>query len=843
MEGVLKSWAIPKGPSLDPADKRLAMQTEDHPVEYGDFEGVIPEGEYGGGTVIVWDRGTWEPVGDPHQGLHGGNLKFALHGERLRGRFALVKIRGRDARDSEKSWLLIKEKDAEARPGYDVVARHQDSVVTGRTLDQVAADRDRVWHSNRDAADRVSAAVAARRSTRPAARTETRRTAAPDPKSAPGARRAALPEFLAPQLATLVSEAPPGEEWLHEMKFDGYRILCRLQRGRARLLSRNGKDWTDRLPAVAEAAERLPASQALLDGEAAVLLPNGTTSFQALQNLMSGTGSGHLVYYVFDLLHLDGYDLAGVALESRKDVLRALLEAADVPSPLRYSEHVRGSGPDFYAQACQLSLEGVVCKRRDAVYRSGRSRDWLKVKCLEEQEVVIGGFTPPRGSRVGVGALLVGFYDDRGRLRYAGKVGTGFTDATLRDLERRLTRLEQPEPPFEERPPGASKARWVRPELVAEVSFTEWTSDGRLRHPSFQGLREDKRPRDVVRETPRPVEDVTKPPPPADEAPARASARRTAPKPGKRPIPAPPPRAPGGEVHVAGVRLTHPDRVLYPPQGTTKRDLALFYESIADWILPHLKGRPTTLVRCPEGAHKGCFYQKHTGVWAPETLRRVKIQEAKKVGEYLVVDDLPGLIGLVQIGILEIHTWNAVADRLEQPDRLVFDLDPDPSVSWERVIEAAHRVRDRLAELGLASFLKTTGGKGLHVVVPLQRGPGWEGTGGFAEAVANDIANEDPGSYTAVMSKAKRKGKIFIDYLRNYRGATSVAAYSTRAKLDAPVSVPLRWDELTPALKSDHFTLANLPQRFESLEADPWADYWKTRQRLTASQRKAVGLR
>ncbi len=840
LEGVLKSWAVPKGPSLDPADKRLAMQTEDHPLEYADFEGIIPEGEYGGGTVVVWDQGTWEPVGNPHQDFHRGALKFRLHGHKLRGGFALVRIASREARDLGKSWLLIKEKDEEARPGYDVVAREPASVVSGRSLEQVKDDRDRVWHSDREAGV-VEADVngaRAREAHWPAtekakpARSARRRsppeeTESLEPRLLPGARRAALPDTLEPQLATRVDRPPGGDEWLHEMKIDGYRILARLQRGRVVLLSRHGHDWTARLPEVLEAVGKLRVQQALLDGEAAVLQADGTTSFQALQNRMGeGARTGRLVYYVFDLLHLDGYDLRGAPLLKRKELLATLLDTTrpgaggEAGRVLRLSEHVRGSGGDFYAQACRLGLEGVVSKRAESTYHAGRGREWLKAKCVREQELVIGGFTPPRGSRVGIGALLVGVHDGKGRLRYAGKVGTGFSSTTLRALQSRLSGLEQPSSPFADKVPGAGQAHWVRPELVGEVAFTEWTSDGRLRHPSFRGLREDKPAREVVRE------EATRP---------RRSGVPEKPPPGYRR---------GVEVaEVAGVRLTHAGRLVYRQPPISKRALAEFYAGIADWILPQLAGRPLTLVRCPEGQQADCFFQKHVGFWAPPSLRRVKIQEATKVGEYLVVDDLPGLLGLVQLGILEIHTWNSVADHLEQPDRVVFDLDPGPSVPWERVVAAARRVRGRLHELDLDSWVKTTGGKGLHVVVPLQRGPGWEETARFAEEVSRGIARAQPELYVAEMSKAKRQGKVFIDWLRNHRGATSVAAYSTRAKPGAPVSTPLAWEELETAPPADAFTVASLPKRLSSLKADPWAGYTRARQRITASRLKAAATR
>ncbi|HEV8530620.1 MAG TPA: DNA ligase D [Methylomirabilota bacterium] len=825
LDGVLKSWAVPKGPSLDPADKRLAMHVEDHPLEYGSFEGIIPKGEYGGGTVLLWDRGTWEPVGDPHQAYRAGNLKFVLKGEKLRGGWALVRIRGgRRGDDSGRSWLLIKERDAEARSGRsaNVVELKPKSVLTGRTLEEIAAAEDRVWHSDGDGGKKTATPRKPPAAPRPAPARRSRGHAPVSVADVPGARHAALPKFVPPQLATLVSQAPSGDAWLHEMKYDGYRILARLDHGRVRLLSRNGRDWTEKFPSIAEAVGHLLAERAMLDGEIAVLHPDGTTSFQALQNFLSGTGRGQLVYMVFDLLHLNGWDLTGARLEERKAVLERLLASGNGKSgSVRYSDHVAGDGPDFFTHACRLGLEGVVAKRRDAQYRSTRGADWLKIKCVKRQEVVIGGYTDPEGSRIGIGALLVGVYED-GRLVYAGKVGTGFDQKTLRALKKRLAPLEQKACPFATNPTGVGRPHWVKPELVAEVSFSEWTADGKMRHPSFQGLREDKPATSVVRELPVRVEEVVEMP---------TSSTKTA-KGKNRQSPTPASVKGPGEAVVAGVRLTHADRVLYPAPKTTKRDLALFYESIADWILPHLAGRPTALVRCPEGVAKECFYQKHVGTWAPESLRRVKIRERTKIGEYLVVDSLAALIGLVQIGILEIHTWNSVVERLEQPDRLVFDLDPGPGVTWKRVVEGARLIRERLLALHLESFVKTTGGKGLHVVAPLSPGPTWDEGAAFARTLAQGIAREDPRGYVAHMAKSVRQGKIFIDYLRNVRGATSVAAYSTRAKPSAPVSVPLGWEELSPAITSDHYTIVNLPRRLAGLKVDPWARYWTIRQKL-----------
>lgn len=828
LEGTLKSWAVPKGPSLDPNDKRLAMHVEDHPIEYGGFEGIIPKGEYGGGTVALWDRGTWEPEEDPHKGYRSGSLKFTLHGDKLKGSWALVKIKERrDSRDEGKSWLLIKHRDAEARDAkqYSLVDEEPNSVLTGRSLKEIAADGDRVWHSNRSVDDQDPAAKATPKATskKPAKPKGSGKTiAVPAADDVPSARRGKLPKNIDAELATLVAKPPTTDEWLHELKYDGYRIVARLDHGEVTLTSRNGNDWTSHFPPVADAVARLPLETALFDGEVAVFLPDGTTSFQALQNAGSAEKKGRLTYVIFDLLHLNGWDLTGARLEDRKALLAALIQSLGAdPSPLKYSDHVEGSGPEFFAQAGRLGLEGIISKKRDAPYRGGRTTDWLKIKCIREQEVVIGGFTDPEGSRVGIGALLAGVYEGD-TLVFAGKVGTGFSDATLRMLHGKLAVLEQDECPFTPRPTGLGKPHWVKPELVAQVVFGEWTADGRMRHPSFQGLREDKPATEVVREVPRAAAASSG----DDEAP---SEKRRAAKPPRKTS-----KSRHGEeiAEVAGVTLTHPGRVLYPPQGITKHDLALFYESIADWILPHLKGRPTSLVRCPEGVDGACFYQKHAGFGVPDAIRRIHIKERTKSGEYLVVDTLPALISLAQLGILEIHTWNSTAEHLEHPDRVVFDLDPAPDVPWPRVVAAARLLRERLQSVKIESFVKTTGGKGLHVVVPFPDGLTWEDGSEFSRIVSESLVREDPRGFIAQMSKAARTGKIFIDYFRNTRGATSIAAYSTRAKPAAPVSVPLDWDELSPRVTSDQFTVTTLPKRLEKLRTDPWARYWTVRQGL-----------
>ena len=620
------------------------------------------------------------------------------------------------------------------------------------------------------------------------------------------ARTARLADRFEPQLATLVRTPPEGDEWLHELKYDGYRIGCRLDGRNVSLVSRNGKDWTDRFPDVCAAAAELPVRRALLDGEVAVLLPDGRTSFQALQNVFSGGERANLVYFVFDLLHVDGEDVARLPLEQRKTRLAALLRSA-AQKRLRYSEHVVGRGAEFLAHACRMGLEGIVSKRRDRPYTPGRGAAWLKTKCIKRQEFVVGGFTDPEGSRLGIGALLVGVRAADGTLAFAGKVGTGFTNRGAQELRRTLDGIEQAECPFTPTPPGSlgRHAHWVKPTLVAEVAFTEWTSDGKIRHPSFQGLREDK-----------PVSDV------------------------RREKPVPPPR---GTATVAGARLTHPDRVLWPELGFTKLDLARFYETIADRILPHVQRRPLTLVRCPGGVGTPCFYMKHSPAWAADGLQRVRIREKKKIGEYLIVDSLTALIGLVQMDVLEIHTWNSTIEHVEEPDRLVLDLDPGPEVRWAQVIEAARLVRSAFEALKLQSFVKTTGSAGLHVVVPLVPEAGWSECLSLARGIAEAIERQSPRLYTTAFPKAGRERKILIDYLRNNRTNTSVAAFSTRATPRAPVSVPLAWEELSTRLRSDHFTVRNLGKRLSGSKDDPWRAYWRCRQRIAPELLRAIAER
>ena len=814
LDGTLKSWAVPKGPSLDPSQKRLAVHVEDHPLDYASFEGTIPAGEYGGGTVLLWDRGYWEPIGDAKASYRRGRLKFTLHGEKLQGIWNLVRMGHRQEAGKE-NWLLIKEQDTEARRGRQsqVTDRLTDSVASGKAIEEIASGDHAVWHSNKSSSPSTKK--------RHASRTATKAPAA-------GARKAPQEERIVPQLATLVTASPEGEEWVHELKYDGYRILCRLKDGKATLLTRNGHDWTAKLPHIAAAIEELSSRSAWLDGEVVAVLPDGRISFQGLQNAFDARSDSNLLYYVFDLLYLNGYDLRDVSLLERKRLLSNLLNNRPSSSLIQYSDHISGKGDAAFAEACRSGMEGLIAKRADATYRSGRNRNWVKVKCGHRQEFVIGGFTDPSGSRSAFGALLLGVYDAQGKLQYSGRTGTGFSDRSLKELHARLKKVEQKQPAFVN-PPVGSEARgvhWVKPTLVAEVAFAEWTNEGQLRHASFQGLREDKDARSITHE--RPVSSHSAPKTATKGRMARA--RR---KPRAQDSSTVRARSADGPSVVSGVSLSHPDRLLFPEQGVTKLTLAQYYESISEWILPHLEDRPLTLVRCPEGYQKECFYQKHAGDHMPDTVGRVEIPDETGSSWYMMADSLPALVGLVQMGVLELHTWGAKRDQLERPDRMILDLDPDPAVSWPLVIEGAQLMRTLLEELDLASFVKTTGGKGLHIVVPLQRAHTWDEVKTFSKAIADHLAQAIPERFLATMSKHKRKGKIFIDYLRNSRGATAVAAYSTRARPNAPISVPLGWKELSVDMRSDHFTVENIRDRLGRLRQDPWKAYFTTKQRIT----------
>ncbi|PCC70597.1 bifunctional non-homologous end joining protein LigD [Nannocystis exedens] len=872
LDGVLKSWACPKGPSLDPHDKRLAVHVEDHPLEYGDFEGTIPQGEYGGGSVILWDRGRWYPEGDARAGYRAGKLKFRFDGHKLQGSYTLVRMHGRRDDDTD-NWLLIKERDEVASDDGEALVRDQpESILSGRTVEEVAAGEPpkkkarkttnkqakgkpsnkstRRPAGNKPArSDAANAAVKAvakkpaakkkksakkrsasdeparlptakqatkKTATKKAAKKTTKRPRAAKKKStkkaAATAKKSAserpLPERVAPELATLVDNVPPGDDWCHEIKFDGYRLLARVDEGDVRLITRGEQDWTERLAPLARSLQgRLGDHRALVDGELVHVDEDGLTRFGPLQAALAENRPGELVFYAFDLLHLDGHDLRGLPLIERKKLLAELLPPEDAPGRVRLSEHIVGGGEELLARACSLGLEGILAKRADAPYKSGRTRDWLKIKCGRRQEVVVGGYATARSGPRALGALLVGVFDDDGKLQYAGKVGTGFDFAEAARLHKLLSAREVARSPFAGRlPTGLGDVHFVRPDVVVEVRFGEWTRDDRIRHAVYEGVREDKRPKQVHREAPAPTPD-------------------------------------SAGVEVLGVPLSNPGRVLWPDDDITKRDLAEYYEKIVDWILPHVADRPLSLVRCPDGIGKPCFFQRHMKHDLPDGIQAIEIGDEDEPA-YVYVRDARGLIGLAQIGALELHAWGATVADPDGPDRLVLDLDPAEDVPWDLVKGAAKAMRERLARIDLDSFLKTTGGKGLHVVVPLTAGrQSWAEVKAFARGIAREFSLADPEHFVDVAAKHKRRGKIYVDYLRNDRGATSVAAYSPRARPGASVSVPLRWSELAGLADPKAYDMDSTVARLAKLRSDPWRELARVRQVLTAQRLRAVGAK
>ena len=831
--GVLKSWAVTKGPSYVTADKRLAVEVEDHPMEYGGFEGVIPKGQYGGGTVMVWDQGTWEPQAisaDVDAALKAGSLKFVLHGEKMKGKWALIRMGGKAANEKKPAWLLIKEHDDFERSSDEpaVTEAEPDSVVTGRDLEQIAHSEDHVWNSKdtakgkawyrkEEAPDSDEKAMPKRRAN-VKAKFSARLTAAISE-----APTETMPAFVPPELALSADNPPKAPGWMHELKLDGYRVQVRKDGPRVRLLTRTGLDWTHRMRSIAQGFKNVPVESGIFDGEAVVLNEDGNTSFADLQAAFQDGSRKPLTYFAFDLLHLNGHNLRGLPLIDRKAILAQVVN--DVDEAIQFSEHVETDGKVVFHKACELHAEGIVSKRANSAYHSGRGGDWLKMKCVHEQEFVVGGFTEPSNGSHGVGALLLGYYED-GRLVYGGRTGTGFTQKTHRSLRDQLEKLRQAGTPFENPPAEARKgAIWVKPTLVAQVSFATWTSDKLVRQAAFKVLREDKPAREVQREeattAPKPRGAVrasyTAPPSVAAKAnPAKRAPKTTA----------------TGEGH-APIRLTHPDKILDAESKLTKQQLADYYWAIAPYMLPYIADRPVSLVRCPGGVGHPCFFQKHATGTLPAGVESVDVPD-KKTGKkepYITLSTAEAVVGLAQMGVLEIHPWGSKNDNLERPDMIVFDLDPDAAISWRTLADSAAEVRRQLKSLGLESFLKTTGGKGLHVVVPITPKLDWSTVKQFAHSFALAMEEQEPKLYLTKMSKAARKGRIFIDYLRNERGATAVAPYSPRARAGAAVALPLSWADLKLP-KRPVFEVADFSEWRNRLARDPWKDMLKTRQSL-----------
>lgn len=814
--GVLKSWAVTKGPSYVPSDKRLAVQVEDHPMDYGGFEGIIPKGQYGGGTVMLWDRGTWEPHVDVEEGLKKGSLKFAMHGEKMKGNWALVRMGGRAANESKPNWLLIKEHDEEERgPGDPAITEAEpDSVLTGRTMDAIARAEDRVWQSNRAEKGTVAAPASGN-----GKHDQTASKSAGKSKRKPhdlgGIPKEALPKFIAPQLASLAKAPPVGKNWVHELKLDGYRIEARIDRkkGSVQLLTRTGLDWTHRMKALAGAVGKLAVETALLDGEVVVLDPDGTTSFANLQAAFQEGTKHSLTYFLFDVLHLDGHNLRDLPLLDRKKFLAGALSEEDPEGAVRMSEHLTGDAREIFSNACKLGAEGIISKLADGKYLSGRGGDWLKLKCYQEQEFVIGGFTLPSNETHGVGALILGYYRS-GKLIYAGRTGTGFTQKTHRMLRDKLDKLRQAKASFEKVPEGVSRGvMWVKPELVAQVSFSAWTADRLVRQAAFKGLREDKPAQTVQLESPE--DDSQRASHKSVAKTSATQAKKTA--------------TDGG----LPIRLTHPDKILDESSGVTKQALAEYYQAIAEVMLPFIADRPITIVRCPDGSGKQCFYQKHKNKMLSGSFGSIDIVDKKsgKPEPYITLSKPESIVELAQLGVLEVHPWGSCNEHLEEPDRIILDLDPDESLPWQTLAASALEVRKRLKAIGLESFVKSTGGKGLHVVAPIRPEHPWPVVKQFAHNFVLAMEKDAPSRFLTKMTKAARAGKIYLDYLRNERGSTAVAPYSPRARAGLPVAIPLSWNEL----KLDHlprFHVSDFSGWQKRLSSDPWKELPKLDQRL-----------
>jgi bifunctional non-homologous end joining protein LigD len=780
LNGVLKSWAVTKGPSLIPGVKRLAVQTEDHPMGYLEWEGVIPKGEYGGGTMIVWDRGSWAPVGDPEKGLKKGHLQFILSGSRLKGLWDLVRMSRRPG-EKKDSWLLIKRTDEFAIASEDkepVVTKHSSMLSKRSNQDLENQKAIRPDHAARQKIQK------------------TRTIQLPDVSRLPGAKKGILPVFVEPSLAVLADKPPTDANWLHEIKYDGYRIQARLDGGKVKLLTRKGLDWTKRFPSIVRGLQTLPLSSALLDGELIVQDESGVSSFSGLQSDLKSGRHDRMAYMVFDMMYCEGTNLIGATLIDRKAALQAILNILPQNSLVRFSEHIDSTGEELLHHACKLGLEGIISKRVNSKYISARGEHWIKSKCNLRQEFVVVGYVPSTTSRAAIGSLVLGYYENA-TLVHAGRVGTGFSNDLAIELKKTLDSLASAQPKFKTAlaSPNSRGVKWVEPQLVAEVEYRGWSSDNLLRQASFKGLREDKNAKEIRRE-------------------------RFGGLPKQIVVP------------ISDFRLTHPERVLWDEQGITKQGLAEFYADIAEWILPHITGRVLSLVRCPSGTSDKCFYAKHAWDGADVSLKLVDVGEGKPM---VAINDLRGLIALVQSSVLEIHPWGSQIKNLELPDRLTFDLDPGDAVEWESVLAAAHEVRERLRRYKLESYVKTTGGKGLHVVVPIKPKATWEIAKTFTQSIAESMSRDSPEKYVSVMTKSRRRGRIFVDYLRNGRGATAVAAYSTRARAGAPVSVPLTWEELSTGVRANQFNVGNLRQRLDFLKRDPWEGFFDQKQSLKTS--------
>lgn len=870
MQGVLKSWAVPKGPSLDPNMKRLAVEVEDHPLEYGEFEGIIPQGEYGGGTVMLWDKGTYQVEGDPYQAYKKGDLTLQLQGEKLKGIWKLIKMKSFQG-GGKNNWLLFKVKDEQANEKKDILKEAPLSVLTRRSMNEIA-EASNVWNSNQVynkknksknlLGKKVYNKVAKIKDYfknpkyRPTYRNKNTLSAILEKelKAIRGLAKRKLPNTFKPQLAKLTDTPPLGDNWLHEIKFDGYRILARHNRPKVQLLTRNGLDWSHKFPNILEEIKALPLRDFILDGELIATDPKGVGDFQKLQNYMMENEKEYIKYYVFDLPFCNGYDLRELPLLERKRILNILFDSWQGDHEhVAYTDHIIGHGDLFYQGACQLGLEGSLSKKIDSAYENKRSSTWLKNKCNQRQEFVIAGYTEPQGARKYFGSLVLGLYNAAGTLIYCGHVGTGFSEKTLKEIFTLLKGLKQDESPFKSLPRGVAKrVTWLKPKLVCEVEFFTRTSEGSLRHPAFVGLRLDKKAKEVKEEVKLNTHRKNKIKDKSDinntkmevtqSENVNIEIRKSKNK-----------KTNKDECVIADVKITHPDKIFSVTKTVSKRQIAEYYDQVSEWILPHIAYRPLLIMRCPSQAQFKCFFQKHHKGSFPKEIYPINVEEprihvfksrkkSEEISDYefLMVKNKTGLISLVQFDVLEIHPWGSQSKNLEKPDRIIFDMDPDPEIPWKEVLKSAVHLREELQALGLQSFLKISGGKGLHLMLPIVPKQDWTTIKNFTQAFAQYIVQKTPEKYIATISKKERKGKIFLDYLRNSRGATAVAAYSTRAREAAPISMPMTWSAISKIKSPDQFNVENALLYLKKSTVDPWKGFFECRQTVTLKMIKEL---
>lgn len=779
INGVLKSWAVPKGPCLDPSVKRLAVEVEDHPLEYAQFEGIIPRGQYGGGTVMIWDFGVWESSDEIAKAYRKGAIKFKLHGKKLNGEWNLV--RTHTVKSQKPQWLLIKARDNYSKKlkEFDIVEAMPNSVLSGRNMDNIAHSSTCIWN------EKTKKSL---QNNKPKVLTK-------------------LPMNFKPELATLVDSIPVGDEWLHEVKFDGYRILAFFANEKIRLITRNGLDYTHKFPTIVQELKKLKLDLSILDGELVVLNQQGLSDFQALQNALEENTKANFHYYIFDIPIHNGLDLCNTRLLERKAILANILQRKK-SSLVHYSEHIKGHADELITQACEQQLEGIVSKRTESVYKQARTEDWVKTKCSQRQEFIIVGYTKPKGNRQHFGSLLLGYYNDQQKLVYCGHVGTGFTEKSLSELFKKMSKITQENSALDVLPPVSMRkeVQWLKPTLIAEVVFSSWTNEGNLRHPSYKGLRVDKASRDINLEKTKKIKSK-------NSTMVRNISTLTA-------------------------KISHPDKILYADEGITKLELANYYLDVSEKLLPHVVNRPLSLVRCPKEGTNQCFYQKHWSKSMPAGIKPIQVKQKSGKADYVMITQQQGLIAIAQMDILEIHPWGSRSDKLDYPDRIVIDLDPSAEIEWQQLVEAALLVRDALQAIELISFAKLTGGKGIHLVIPVMRSKSFPEIKIFTKGFAIQLAKNFPQLFIANMNKQKRQSKIFVDYLRNEYGATAIAPFSPRAKPHATTAVPISWKKLEHSREMPVYTIKTLAQYWQDYPQDPWRELTTIRQNLSKKHLK-----